>query len=98
MSRNIQLEEKKQILSENYNIAMVKEMESEVSTMCNLSDAIENRGREEGREEGELRKQTATIIRMLTMQYSLPQIIAISVADEETIRTIAKENGLTIHE
>ena len=34
-------------------MAMVKEMESEVSTMCNLSDAIENRGREEGREEGE---------------------------------------------
>ena len=55
-------------------------------------------GREEGIEEGELRKQTATIIRMLTMQYSLPQIIAISDADEETIRTIAKENGLTINE
>ena len=55
-------------------------------------------GREEGIEEGELRKQTATIIRMLTMQYSLPQIIAISDADEETIRMIAKENGLTIHE
>ena len=27
---------------------MVKEMESEVSTMCNLSDAIENRGIEKG--------------------------------------------------
>ena len=53
---------------------------------------------EKGIKEGELRKQTATIIRMLTMQYSLPQIIAISDADEETIRTIAKENGLTINE
>ena len=38
---------------------------------------------------------TEVIIRMLTMQYSLPQIIAIPDADEETIRTIAKENGLT---
>ena len=38
---------------------------------------------------------TEVIISMLTMQYSLPQIIAISDADEETIRTIAKENGLT---
>ena len=56
------------------------------------------KGREEGREEGRDEKTTEVIIRMLTMQYSLPQIIAISVADEETIRTIAKENGLTIHE
>ena len=38
---------------------------------------------------------TKVINRMLTIQYSLPQIIAISDADEETIRTIAKENGLT---
>ena len=51
-SAKLRLEEKKKILSENYNIAMVKEMESEVSTMCNLSDAIENRGREQGREQG----------------------------------------------
>ena len=47
-SAKLPLEEKKQILSENYNIAMVKEMESEVSTMCNLSDAIENRGLQKG--------------------------------------------------
>ena len=46
---------------------------------------------EKGRDE----MTTEVIIRMLTMQYSLPQIIAISDADEETIRTIAKENGLT---
>ena len=38
---------------------------------------------------------TEVIISMLSMQYSLLQIIAISDADEETIRTIAKENGLT---
>ena len=56
------------------------------------------KGREEGREEGRDEKTTEVIIRMLTMQYSLPQIIAISDADEETIRTIAKENGLTINE
>ena len=53
---------------------------------------------EKGREEGRDEKTTEVIIRMLTMQYSLPQIIAISDADEETIRTIAKENGLTMNE
>ena len=55
-------------------------------------------GREEGIEEGELRKQTATIIRMLENHETMEKIICYSEADEETIRTIAKENGLTIHE
>ena len=49
-------------------------------------------------EKGAEDNRKEVIIRMLTMQYSLPQIIAISDADEETIRTIAKENGLTINE
>ena len=56
------------------------------------------KGREEGREEGELRKQTVTIIRMLENHETMEKIICYSEADEETIRTIAKENGLTIHE
>ena len=55
-------------------------------------------GREEGIEEGELRKQTATIIRMLENHETMEKIICYSEANEETIRKIAKENGLTIHE
>ena len=53
---------------------------------------------EKGIKEGELRKQTATIIRMLEDHETMEKIICYSEADEETIRTIAKENGLTIHE
>ena len=53
---------------------------------------------EKGIKEGELRKQTATIIRMLEDHETMEKIIRYSEADEETIRTIAKENGLTIHE
>lgn len=45
-------DEKKDILSTEYNIAMTEELESEVTHMCNLSNAIENRGRVEGRVEG----------------------------------------------
>ena len=44
--------EKKRILNENYNITMTEELESEVQYMCNLSTAIENKGRAEGRTEG----------------------------------------------
>ena len=97
-STKLPLEEKKQILSENYNIAMVKEMESEVSTMCNLSDAIENRGREEGREEGEaigreagrkegvIEQAKATAIRMNKKGLSLEDIAEAIDFNIETVK------------
>ena len=40
--------EKKKILNEKYKIAMTTELESEVQRMCNLSTAIEKKGRAEG--------------------------------------------------
>ena len=97
-SAKLPLEEKKQILSENYNIAMVKEMESEVSTMCNLSDAIENRGREQGREEGEvigiqkgeaigrMEQAKATAIRMNKKGLSLEDIAEAIDFNIETVK------------
>ena len=51
-SNKIQPDEKKRVLDEKFNIAMTKEMEEEVNLMCNLSSAIEQKGRVEGREEG----------------------------------------------
>ena len=56
------------------------------------------KGREEGREEGRDEKTTEVIISMLEDHETMERIIRYSKADEETIRTIAKENGLTIHE
>lgn len=46
-------ESKKQILQEEFDIAMTTEIESEVSLMCNLSDGIERQGIEIGKEIGE---------------------------------------------
>ena len=51
-SNKIRPEEKKRVLDEKFNIAMTKKMEEEVNLMCNLSSAIEQKGRVEGREEG----------------------------------------------
>ena len=45
-------DEKKNVLSKKYNIAMTAELESEVQRMCNLSTAIENQGIKKGLEEG----------------------------------------------
>ena len=45
-------DEKKNVLSKKYNIAMTAELESEVQRMCNLGTAIESKARDEGRAEG----------------------------------------------
>lgn len=41
-------EEKKKILQDDFDIKMTKELESEVSEMCNLSQGIEEKGIEIG--------------------------------------------------
>ena len=43
------VEEKKQILENEYNIEMTTTIESEVSQMCNLSEGVERRGIRKGR-------------------------------------------------
>lgn len=45
-------EEKKKRLSDDFDIAMTEEFESEVQTMCNLSRALVERGIEQGIEQG----------------------------------------------
>ena len=49
LSDKIKADEKKQKLEKEYGIKMSKALESEVSSMCNLSEAIEERGIERGR-------------------------------------------------
>lgn len=45
-------EEKKKILQDDFDIAMTKMLENEVSTMCNLSKGVEERGIAIGLERG----------------------------------------------
>ena len=51
------MENRKQILEEEFDIPMSEEMEKEMSDMCNLGYAVENRGRLEGHREGRLEGQ-----------------------------------------
>ena len=44
--------EKKEILSEEFNLPMTEELESEVQSMCNLSQGIWQDGIKEGLEQG----------------------------------------------
>lgn len=52
MSKEINVENKKGILEEDFEIEMTREVESEVSYMCNYSDGIWMKGMEKGIEEG----------------------------------------------
>ena len=40
---------KKKIIEEEFGVAMSEELESEVLTMCNLSQGVRAEGREEGK-------------------------------------------------
>lgn len=44
LSSKKEAEEKKKILSDNFDIAMTKMLENEVPAMCNLSKGVEERG------------------------------------------------------
>lgn len=52
LSNDIKPSEKKRLLQKDYGISMSHELESEVSSMCNLSEAIEEKAIEQGIERG----------------------------------------------
>ena len=72
LSVDIKTQEKKKRLEEEYGIKMSKELESEMSAMCNLSDIVEERGIEKGIEQGNL----ATTLEFVQSKALSPQIAA----------------------
>ena len=52
LSNDIKPSEKKRLLQKDYGISMSHELESEVSSMCNLNEAIEEKAIEQGLEQG----------------------------------------------
>ncbi|MCI5503702.1 MAG: hypothetical protein MR410_06355 [Eubacterium sp.] len=89
-SPTISPEEKKQKLQEQYHIAMTEELESEVRTMCNLSEGLVEMGIEQGIEYGKEQgiKQGIEQKNLLLAQMMLE--------DHEPIDKIQKYTGYTI--
>ena len=54
LSSELDKGKKKKKLQEEFEIPMSVEFEQEVEEMCNLSSYVEEKGREEGKKEGEL--------------------------------------------
>ena len=79
---------KQKVMEEEFHIAMTKELESEVSEMCNLGYGIYENGMKEGRAEGRMEGITGSI-----------DLLRESRIDDETIvKKIMKRFRLTQEE
>ena len=92
--------EKKQVLSEEYNIPMTRELEDEVIKMCNLSQGIREQGiqigLQQGLQQGELAKAISMALKMLKKNKSIEEIIEFTELTLEQLKQIAEENGLEL--
>ena len=61
LSEKMELEKKKRTLESDYGLAMSQHLEMEVAAMCNLSDIVEERGKEQGIEIGKEQGRLETI-------------------------------------
>ena len=61
LSRNLDAQERMNILEKDFNIAMTEEVKQEVDEMCNLSKGIREDGRKEGEAIGELKERLKNI-------------------------------------
>ena len=92
MSPDIKTEEKKNILENNFEIEMTKELESEVSVMCNVSVGILeegfNRGIKKGIEKGIEKGKIEILANLINnMNWSLEQALsAAGLSEEEKIK------------
>ncbi len=99
LSSEKEAEEKKKILRDDFNIAMTKTLESEVSAMCNLSKGVEERGIARGLEQGlERGLETGTLnaIRNLmeTMKLTAEQAMeALKVLEAEKAKYVGMLKG-----
>ena len=80
--KNLVIEDKMEQLQKTYGILMEKEIDKEVMDMCNFSDFIEQRGKEEGKVEA-----TLLHVKKLMQKIDVSAVDAMNILDvEEDIR------------
>ena len=88
LSRNLDAQERMNILEKSFHIEMRQEVQQEVEHMCNLSQGV----REDGRKE----ERNRIILNMLNMKKVLSDILEVTEASENDVLTLARENGLEV--
>lgn len=84
------VEKKKRILTEKYDMIMTTELEGRIQTMCNLSENIKAMGIEKGIEKERLN----AIERMIRANATKEQIISFGYTEEEFVKV---ENAMCIN-
>ena len=92
LSMELSVDGKLGILETEYGILLDDKMREEVVTMCNLSQGIREKGRTEGRAEGEVR----FILNMYRKGYSLEQIADVAGKSKEEVDAIIKGRELVL--
>ena len=96
LSDKLQEQEKLEILEQEYNIPVNRELQEEVTTMCNLSDGIEERAVKRGAEKATEETTQRMILSMYENDLSLELISLISKMSIEEIERIINENEPTL--
>ena len=89
LSSEKKAKEKKEILEKEFHIPMTERIEEEVEYMCNLSDGVENKGIEQGIQQG----IRLTVINMLKENLPIEVICRIAECDTSYVEQIQKELG-----
>ena len=76
--KNLVIEDKMEQLQKTYGILMEKEIDKEVMEMCNFSDFIEQRGKEEGKVEA-----TLLHVKKLMQKIDVSAVDAMNILDVE---------------
>ena len=84
LSDKVKEQEKLDIIEQEYNIPIDRKFREEVTTMCNLSDGIEERTEEK------------IILNMYENDFSLEQISLATKKSIEEIEKIIEKNGLVL--
>ncbi len=88
LSDRLREQEKLEIIEREYNIPINREFRKEVTTMCNLSDGIEERAAARATEK--------IILKMYNRGYPLEQIAEVTDVSEEDIERIVRKKDLLL--
>ncbi|MBR4026503.1 MAG: hypothetical protein IKJ01_02945 [Lachnospiraceae bacterium] len=94
LSTDTNVQEKKQILREDFQIQMTQRLEREVTEMCNLSKGVEEKGRKKGIEQGKKQGVLVSIINLMKNMHlselEAMNVLGISEIEQEEYREMLK--------
>ena len=88
LSQNLSVNEKLNIIGNEYDIPMEEDFREDVSVMCNLSQKIKENGSEIGKKE--------MIVKMHSKGYTIAQIADVAGMEEKKIEEIIKDSELLL--